>query len=77
MAAGPRGRRLALRLGLGIAWLVLFGLGIALPLYVTVEIVLGRRDLIDTAIRWTYGVTGILIFVGLRALWRRGREAAG
>ena len=35
------------QLGLGIAWLVL---GVALLLYMTVEIVLGRADLINAAI---------------------------
>lgn len=70
-----RWQRFRSQLGLCIAWFVLLVLGIALPLYVIGQIVLGRTDLIDAAIRWTYGVTGILIFVGLRALWRRGREA--
>ena len=70
-----RWQRVRSQLGLGIAWLVLLGLCIALPLYVSVEIVLGRTDLIDAAIRSTYGLTGILIFIGLRALWRRCREA--
>ncbi|WP_419854113.1 hypothetical protein [Candidatus Poriferisodalis sp.] len=71
-----RWRRFRSQLGLGIAWLVLFGLGFG-GAALLLGIVLGRTDLIDVVTRGTYALTGILIFIGLRALWRRGREAAG
>ena len=70
-----RWQRVRSQLGLGIAWLVLLVLCVALPLYVTVQIVLGRMDLINAGIGAASGVTVYLILTGLRELWRRQREA--
>ncbi|WP_419854335.1 hypothetical protein [Candidatus Poriferisodalis sp.] len=70
-----RWQRFRSQLGLGIAWLVLLVLCVALPLYVTVQIVLGRMDLINAGIGAASGVTAYLILTGLRELWRRQREA--
>ena len=65
------------RLGLCIAWLVPFVLGAAggvLLLLLLDQVVLGgRADLID-GIGMASGVTTILIFIGLRELWRRQRR---
>ena len=73
-----RWRRVRSRLGLRIAWLVPFVLGAAggvLLLLLLDRVVLGgRADLID-GIGIASGVTTVLICVGLRELWRRGREA--
>ena len=71
-----RWRRSRAQLGLGIAWLVLLVLGVALPMYVIDHLILGRTDLIGDGVRTAaYCATGMLIVVGLRELWRRGREA--
>ena len=73
-----RWRRVRSRLGLCIAWLVLLVLGVALPLLLLGQIVLGgRTDLIsDAGIGAASGLTVGLICVGLRVLWlRRRREA--
>ena len=80
-----RWRRVRSRLGLCIAWLVLLVLCIVWPLYLTVEIALGRRDLdlIGAGIGGAAGLTVALIIGRLRGLpllgtlrGRRRREAA-
>ena len=72
-------QRFRSQLGLGIAWLVPFVLGAAggvLLLLLLDRVVLGgRADLINGGIGIASGLTAVLILIGLRALWRRQREA--
>ena len=73
-----RWQRVRSQLGLCIVWLVAYVLGAAgavLLLLLLDRIVLGGADLINVGISGASGLTAVLIFVGLRALWRRGREA--
>ena len=70
-------QRFRSQLGLGIAWLVPFVLGAAgaVLLLLLLGRIVGGADLINAGIGGASGVTAVLIFVGLRALWRRQREA--